>query len=110
MAEPKALRYWLLHVAARLTHGKRRAHLRLPASWPWARDLAAAFAALAREFGTPALGLKHKQPGTARHPRTFGRHRPPRRLVWLPLRKPKPAARLRTSPTAKIKRLLKDQG
>ena len=47
-AEPKALRYRLLHVAARLTRGQRRVHLRLAASWPWARDLAAAFAALTR--------------------------------------------------------------
>jgi len=46
--EPKALRYRLLHVAARLTRGQRRVHLRLAATWPWARDLAAAFTALAR--------------------------------------------------------------
>jgi Transposase DDE domain group 1 len=47
-AEPKALRYRLLHVAARLTHGQRRTYLRLAATWPWARDLARAFAALGR--------------------------------------------------------------
>ncbi len=46
--EPKTLRYWLLHVAARLTHGQRRAYLRLPASWPWTREVAAAVAALTR--------------------------------------------------------------
>ena len=34
--EPKALRYRLLHVPARLTRGGRRRHLRLPESWPWA--------------------------------------------------------------------------
>ena len=33
--EPKALRYRLLHVPARLTRGGRRRRLRLPASWPW---------------------------------------------------------------------------
>jgi len=44
--EPKALRYRLLHLAARLTRGQRRTFLRLARSWPWARDLAAAFAAL----------------------------------------------------------------
>lgn len=47
-AEPKKLRYRLLHVAARITRGQRRTYLRLQASWPWARDLAAAFARLAR--------------------------------------------------------------
>jgi hypothetical protein len=47
-AEPKKLRYRLLHVAARITRGQRQTYLRLQASWPWARDLAAAFARLAR--------------------------------------------------------------
>ncbi len=50
--EPKALRYRLLHVAARITSGQRRTYLRLADTWPWARELAAAFAALAR---IPAL-------------------------------------------------------
>jgi Transposase DDE domain group 1 len=45
-AEPKTLRYRLLHVAARLTRGQRRVWLRIQRSWPWARDLAAAFARL----------------------------------------------------------------
>jgi hypothetical protein len=35
-AEPKALRYRLLHIPARLTRGGRRRHLRIPESWPWA--------------------------------------------------------------------------
>ena len=42
-AEPKALRYRLLHVAARLVHGGRRLRLRIDATWPWATQLAAAF-------------------------------------------------------------------
>ena len=42
-AEPKRLRYRLLHTAARLTHGQRRRWLRLPATWPWAEQLSAAF-------------------------------------------------------------------
>jgi hypothetical protein len=45
-AEPKTLRYRLLHVAARLTRGQRRVWLRIQRSWPWARDLAAAFSRL----------------------------------------------------------------
>jgi Transposase DDE domain group 1 len=42
-AEPKTLRYRLLHVAARLVRGGRRLRLRLDATWPWAEALAAAF-------------------------------------------------------------------
>ncbi|MDP9273884.1 MAG: IS1380 family transposase [Chloroflexota bacterium] len=44
--EPKRLRYRLLHVAARLAFHARTATLRLPRSWPWAAELAAAFARL----------------------------------------------------------------
>jgi|GEM_PF-6353692 len=54
--EPKALRYRLLHVAARLTRGQRRIHLRLAAHWPWSLDLAAAFAALRRLPGALPAG------------------------------------------------------
>jgi DDE family transposase len=43
-AEPKTLRYRLLHLAARLVRGGRRLRLRLDRHWPWARQLAAAFA------------------------------------------------------------------
>jgi hypothetical protein len=46
-AEPKTLRYRLLHVAARLTRGARRLRLRIQAGWPWAADLVAAFTRLA---------------------------------------------------------------
>lgn len=42
-AEPKALRYRLLHVAARIVHRARQVILRLPAHWPWAADLALAY-------------------------------------------------------------------
>lgn len=45
-AEPKTLRYRLLHVAARLTRGQRRVRVRIQHSWPWAHELAAAFARL----------------------------------------------------------------
>ena len=38
--EPKALRYRLLHVPARLTRGARRRQLRFPQGWPWAAVLA----------------------------------------------------------------------
>ena len=39
-AEPKLLRYRLLHVAARLVHGQRRTKIRIDARWPWAAQLA----------------------------------------------------------------------
>jgi hypothetical protein len=46
VAEPKALRYRLLHVAARIVHHARRTILRLQRTWPWAAELAAAFTRL----------------------------------------------------------------
>ena len=45
-AEPKTLRYRLLHVAARVVRHARRLILRRQASWPWAPGLAHAFARL----------------------------------------------------------------
>jgi Transposase DDE domain group 1 len=46
VAEPKALRYRLWHVAARVVRHARRLILRLQASWPWTVELAGAFARL----------------------------------------------------------------
>lgn len=46
-AEPKKLRYRLLHTAARLVRTGRKILLRINASWPWATDLAQAFTRLA---------------------------------------------------------------
>ena len=46
-AEPKALRYRLLHVPARLTTGGRRRRLRIPSNWPWAAAIVNAFAKIA---------------------------------------------------------------
>src|SRR4029453_11242319 len=45
-AEPKTLRYRLLHVAARIVRHARRFMLRLAASWAWGVDLARGFARL----------------------------------------------------------------
>jgi Transposase DDE domain group 1 len=42
-AEPKQLRYRLLHVAGRLAFSGRRGKLRLQHDWPWATELLAAF-------------------------------------------------------------------
>jgi hypothetical protein len=46
MAEPKTLRYRLLHVAARIVRHARQVILRLQRSWPWAVELAQAFTRL----------------------------------------------------------------
>jgi Transposase DDE domain group 1 len=46
-AEPKRLRYRILHTATRLTRGQRRRWLRIPASWPWADQITAAFTRIA---------------------------------------------------------------
>jgi len=47
IAQPKALRYWLLHIAARIVRRGRNVVLRLPAHWPWAGELAGAYRRLA---------------------------------------------------------------
>ena len=47
-AEPKRLRYRLLHVPARITRSARQTRLRIAATWPWADALAAAFTRLAQ--------------------------------------------------------------
>lgn len=44
-AEPKTLRYRLLHVAARLVRGQRRRKIRIPSTWPWAQALREALTA-----------------------------------------------------------------
>jgi hypothetical protein len=45
-AEPKRLRYRLLHVTGRITRSGRSVRLHLPARWPWAEALVAAFSRL----------------------------------------------------------------
>ena len=52
-AEPKTLRYRLLHIAARITWGQRKVFLRLAEHWLWALALAKAFARL-RQIPLPA--------------------------------------------------------
>jgi hypothetical protein len=46
-AEPKKLRYRLLHVPARITRSARRTRLRIAETWPWAEQLVTAFTRLA---------------------------------------------------------------
>lgn len=47
VCEPKALRYRLLHTAARVVRTGRRVVVKLADGWPWVQDLVAAFARLA---------------------------------------------------------------
>jgi Transposase DDE domain group 1 len=42
-AEPKTLRYRVLHAAARLTRGGRRRLLKIAATWPWAEEIVTAW-------------------------------------------------------------------
>jgi Transposase DDE domain group 1 len=46
-AEPRTLRYRILHVAARLTRTARTTWLRLPAHWPWTGEIHTAYRRLA---------------------------------------------------------------
>ncbi|MGS2620178.1 IS1380 family transposase [Micromonospora sp. LZ34] len=46
-AEPKKLRYRLLHVAGRITRTARRTRLAIAANWPWTDALTSAFSKLA---------------------------------------------------------------
>jgi hypothetical protein len=43
-AEPKTLRYRILHAAGKLTRGGRRQRLNIAAAWPWAAAITAAWA------------------------------------------------------------------
>ena len=42
-AQPKTLRYCILHAAARLARGGRRCRLKIDSSWPWAADIVTAW-------------------------------------------------------------------
>jgi Transposase DDE domain group 1 len=42
-ATPKTLRYRFLHVPAVLVRGQRRRRLKIPGTWPWAKEIVTAF-------------------------------------------------------------------
>lgn len=42
-AEPKTLRYRILHTGVRIVRGQRKRKIKIPETWPWARELEAAF-------------------------------------------------------------------
>jgi len=83
-AEPKTLRYRVLHAAARLVRGGRRRRLKIQASWPWARrdhhGLAAHRRAPASPLTSPQPSLRPRKDnpgarGTPGHPACQPGHR-----------------------------------
>lgn len=68
-AEPKRLRYRLLHVAGRITRSGRRVRLHLPARWPWAGALVGAFARL-RALPAPRVAARGPARGRGSAPRS----------------------------------------
>lgn len=48
--EIHAFRYRVLHVAARITRGVRRTHLRLDQTWRWATQIAAGYERIRAAF------------------------------------------------------------
>lgn len=49
--EIATFRYRVLHVAARITHGQRRTHLKIDKTWRWAAQIAEGFKRLRMAFG-----------------------------------------------------------
>ena len=70
-AEPKTLRYRILHTAARIVRGQRKRKIKIPESWPWA---ARARHRLPRRLRSARTDLT--SPTTAPRPPTRGTHRP----------------------------------
>jgi hypothetical protein len=52
-AEPKTLRYRLLHTAARIVRGQRKRKIHIPETWPWAKHVLSCFQAI---FALPRPG------------------------------------------------------
>jgi hypothetical protein len=61
-AEPRGLRFMVLHMAGRLVRGGGSTNLRLEADWPWAQELVRAFAMLMASASPPdPFFLTHQQ-------------------------------------------------
>ncbi len=80
-AEPKTLRYRLLHTAGRITKGQRKVFLRLAEHWPWALALARAIHPPA---ANPAPGLTASTTATSQQPTAQTETPDPRRHSPLP--------------------------
>ena len=76
-AEPKRLRYRLLHVGARLVFSGRSGKLHLPGAWPWTEALKAAFEKLKHFPPPPADHHPPREARPSRHPATRRDHRCP---------------------------------
>jgi len=107
-AEPKRLRYRLLHVAARITRTARRTRLRIAQSWPWAA------ASPPRSPASPSSHDRqadHAKPATTRptnqSPETPHRPTPAQTTPTTPIHRPMP-----TPPAShgKIRSLVNDRG
>ena len=83
LAEPKRLRYRILHTCARLTRGQRRRRLRIPSSWPWATPITAAFTRIA---AIPAPADPFSPQRTDRRTQGDHAHRRDRQLLTMPSR------------------------
>ena len=66
-AEPKTLRYLVLHAATRLVRGGRRRRLKIQATWPWAEAITAAWQRIDAlpQAPLPAQTIPAIQEGTA---------------------------------------------
>jgi len=89
-AEPKTLRYKVLHAAARLVHGGRRRRLKIAANWPWAETITRAWQ---RVHALPQPNLTCANPSLRPAERELGLWKPPA---------PGPPAGPLTYPNAKI--------
>ena len=85
-AEPKTLRYRVLHAAARLVRGGRRRRLKIQATWPWAAAIMAAWHRIDAPCHTPpdqqkpSLRSRKEHPGARGTPAT----RPASRAAVIP--------------------------
>ena len=76
-AEPKTLRYRVLHSAARLVRGGRKRRLKIQATWPWAEAITAAWQRIdalpqAPDQGKPSLRSRKENPRGLWNPRPPG--------------------------------------
>jgi hypothetical protein len=83
-AEPKTLRYRILHAAARLTRGGRQRRLKIQATWPWAAGIITAWDRISAlpqaplTSSRPSLRSRKEPPGargTPGHPARQPGHR-----------------------------------
>jgi DDE family transposase len=98
-AEPKTLRYRILHTAARIVHSGRRRHLKISATWPWAPVIVTAWNP---STPSPKHPDQHSPSRRSRKEGTRGPWNPrPRGPPAGPLSHPNPNVRLNPARRAK---------